>query len=115
VHLERVSGVIKNYDGEKLDRSISRHKADELKQWLLTYLTRNSFDWRGRSIPGWLEVENSEIDVIYGRLLQLGSEHRQDHLGVHPACSNKKVKFALRTGEIYSKQKAAFDQINAFP
>src|SRR4029453_12504447 len=38
--LNALRAVIENYEDEKLDPSISRPKADELKQWLLTYLNR---------------------------------------------------------------------------
>src|SRR4029450_1661355 len=38
--LNACRALIENYEDERLDPSISRHKADELKQWLLAYLSR---------------------------------------------------------------------------
>ena len=50
--LNACRAVIENYEDEKLDPSISRHKADELKQWLLAYLNRGIASiGRRRSIP----------------------------------------------------------------
>ena len=50
--LNACRALIENYEDEKLDPSISRHKADELKQWLLDlFEPRDSFDGRRSSIP----------------------------------------------------------------
>ena len=98
--LNACRAVIENYEDEKLDPSISRHKADELKQWLLTYLNRGmasiSVEEAFRIA---LEIESSEIDVIYGRLLQLGGPKiakTMENLGVPASVQRQKLKFALR-------------------
>ena len=98
--LNACRALIENYEDEKLDPSISLHKADELKQWLLTYFNR------GMASIGVeeafciaLEIESSEIDVIYGRLLQLGGPKiakTMENLGVPASLQRQKLKFALR-------------------
>ena len=97
--LNACRAVIENYEDEKLDPSISLHKADELKQWLLTYFNRGiasiSVEEAFRIA---LEIETSEIDVIYGRLLQLGGPKiakTMENLGVPASAQRQKLKFAL--------------------
>ena len=46
-----------------------------------------------------LEIETSEIDAIYGRLLQLGGPKiakTMENLGVPASVQRQKLKFALR-------------------
>ena len=46
-----------------------------------------------------LEIESSEIDVIYGRLLQLGGPKiakTMENLGVPASVQRQKLKLALR-------------------
>src|SRR5262245_62479503 len=93
--------LIENYEDEKLDPSISHHKADELKQWLLAYLSRGmaSMDVEAAFRIA-LEIESSEIDVIYGRLFQLGGPKiakTMENLGVPASVQRQKLK--LRSEE----------------
>ena len=71
--LNACRALIENYEDEKVDPSITLQKADEFKEWLLAYLNRGKgsigVDEAFRTA---LKIETSEIDAIYGRLLQLG-------------------------------------------
>jgi hypothetical protein len=92
--------LIQNYDDERLDPSISADKADELKTRLLSFLSRGS--------PGLgieeafriaLEIETSEIDAIYSKLLLLGGPkiaQTMENLGVPASVQRQKLKAALR-------------------
>ena len=92
--------IIENYQDDKLDPTISLQKADELKMWLLAYLNQGKgsigVDEAFRTA---LEIETSEIDAIYGRLLQLGGPkiaNTMENLGVPASVQRQKLKFALR-------------------
>jgi rubrerythrin len=92
--------VIENYDGERLDPEISRDKALELELKLLSYLQRGtpSLDVE-ESFRMALEIESSEIDVIYGKLVRLGGPQiakTMENLGVPASVQRQKLKSALR-------------------
>jgi len=98
--LNACRAIIENYQDEKLDPTISLQKADELKMWLLAYLNQGKgsigVDEAFRTA---LEIETSEIDAIYGRLLQLGGPkiaNTMENLGVPASVQRQKLKFALR-------------------
>ena len=98
--LHACRAVIENYDEEKLDPKIGPAKVDELREWLLGYLNRGtaaiSVDEAFRIA---LEVEGSEIDVIYSKLLQLGGPQiakTMENLGVPASAQRLKLKGALR-------------------
>jgi hypothetical protein len=92
--------IIENYEEELLDPSISQKKANELKARLLSYL--------GRGTPSLsveeafriaLEIEGSEIDAIYSKLLQLGGPNiakTLENLGVPASIQRQKLRTALR-------------------
>ncbi len=91
--------LILNYDEESLDPSISSDTADRLGGYLRDFLNRGS-----RSIGVEdafriaLDIESSEIDVIYGKLLQLGGPQigkTMENLGVPAAVQRQKLKAAL--------------------
>ncbi len=92
--------LIENYDDERLDPEISRAKADELKDKLLTYLSHGTAKLRvedGFRIA--LQIEGSEIDAIYSKLLRLGGPHiakTMENLGVPASVQRQKLKSALR-------------------
>ncbi|MGH7846332.1 MAG: hypothetical protein ACREQW_14335 [Candidatus Binatia bacterium] len=98
--LSACKAMIENCEDETLDPSISREKADELKARLLSYL--------GRGTPALgveeafriaLEIESSEIDAIYGKLLQLGGPNitkTMENLGVPASIQRQKLRSALR-------------------
>ena len=98
--LNACRALIENYEDERLDPSISRQKADELEQRLLAYFKRGmasiSVEEAFRIA---LEIESSEVDVIYGRLLQLGGPKiakTMENLGVPASVQRQKLKLALR-------------------
>jgi rubrerythrin len=98
--LNACRALIENYEDEKVDPSITLQKADEFKEWLLAYLNRGKgsigVDEAFRTA---LEIETSEIDAIYGRLLQLGGPKiakTMENLGVPASVQRQKLKFALR-------------------
>ena len=92
--------IILNYEEESLDPSISKETADRLGAQLRDFLNRGS---RSMSVEEAfkmaLEIESSEIDVIYGKLLQLGGPQigrTMENLGVPAAVQRQKLKTALR-------------------
>ena len=94
------SAVIANLNEEKLVPDITAAKADELKQRLEQILTRGmvllSTDESFRTA---MEIEMSEIDTIYSRLLQLGGPQiakTMENLGVPASAQRLKLKAALR-------------------
>jgi len=98
--LNACRALIENYEDEKLDPSVSSQKADEVKRWLLGFLSRGvasiGIEDAFRMA---LEIEGSEIDVIYGRLLQLGGPKiakTMENLGVPASVQRQKLKFAMR-------------------
>ena len=92
--------IIENYQDDKLDPTISLQKADELKMWLLAYLNQGKGSIGiEEAFRTALEIETSEIDGIYGRLLQLGGPkiaNTMENLGVPASVQRQKLKFALR-------------------
>ena len=91
---------IENYDDETLDPSISREKAEELRQQINSYLSRGTPSISvEEAFKIALEIETSEIDVIYSKLLQLGGPkiaHTLENLGVPASVQRQKLKTALR-------------------
>lgn len=92
--------IILNYEEESLDPSISSATAERLGARLRDFLNRGS-----RSIGVddafriALDIESSEIDVIYGKLLQLGGPQigkTMENLGVPAAVQRQKLKAAMR-------------------
>jgi len=98
--LQACGAVIENFDDEKLDPSINPAKADELKAGLLDYLNRGTATLGvEESFRIALEVETSEIDAIYGKLLGLGGPKigkTMENLGIPASAQRLKVKSALR-------------------
>jgi hypothetical protein len=92
--------LIQNYDDERLDPSISADKADELKTRLLSFLSRGSPDLGiEEAFRIALEIETSEIDAIYSKLLLLGGPkiaQTMENLGVPASVQRQKLKAALR-------------------
>jgi len=98
--LHACKAVIENYEDEKLDPSLTAEKARALKEWLSSYLGR------GASVLAVeeafriaVEIESSEVDAIYGKLLQLGGPQiakTMENLGVPASAQRLKLKGALR-------------------
>ena len=92
--------LILNYSDESLDPMISSDSADKLAARLHSLLDQGtptlSIEDAFRIA---LEIESSEIDVIYGKLLQLGGPQigkTMESLGVPAAVQRQKLKAALR-------------------
>jgi rubrerythrin len=92
--------LILNYDDDSLDPMISSDSADKvaarlqslLEQGTPTLAIEDAFRIA-------LEIESSEIDVIYGKLLELGGPQvgkTMENLGVPAAVQRQKLKAALR-------------------
>ena len=98
--LNACRALIENYEDEKLDPSINFQKAEELEQWLLAYFKRGTASISvEEAFRIALEIESSEIDAIYGRLLHLGGPKiakTMENLGVPASVQRQKLKFALR-------------------
>ena len=92
--------LIENYDDERLDPSISGDKADRLKEHLSAFLQKGTPSLEvEEAFRIALEIETSEIDAIYGKLLQLGGPkiaHTLQNLGVPASVQRQKLKAALR-------------------
>src|SRR5262245_31939779 len=92
--------VILNYEEESLDPMINRDKADELAGRLNAYLRRGTPSLGvEEAFRIALDIETSEIDVIYGKLLQLGGPQigkTMENLGVPASVQRQKLKATLR-------------------
>ena len=91
--------MIENYDDEQVDPSITREKADRLKAELEAYLSKGT---PSIAIEGAfriaLDIETSEVDAIYSKLLQLGGTKialTLQNLGVPASVQRQKLKGAL--------------------
>ena len=92
--------IIANFENEALDSNITRGKAEEL--------ARRLNDLLGRGTPSLdvedafrmaLEIETSEIDAIYSKLIRLGGPQiakTMENLGVPASVQRQKLKAALR-------------------
>ena len=92
--------LIANFDDETLDPTISRGKAEELENRLMVFLVRGTPSLATEeAFRIALEIESSEIDAIYSRLLQLGGPQiakTMENLGVPASVQRQKLKSALR-------------------
>jgi len=90
--------LIKNYTDEALDPSISREKAKELKGRLNEYLSKGTPSIGvEEAFRIALEIESSEIDTIYGKLLSLGGPKiakTMENLGVPASVQRQRLKSA---------------------
>ena len=92
--------LITHYEEESLDPAVNRDKAKELSERLRLFLDCGTptLDIE-ESFRIALEIETSEIDVIYGKLLQLGGPQigkTMENLGVPAAVQRQRLKGALR-------------------
>lgn len=92
--------IIKNFSDDQLDPMISRQAADEIKERLTRYLSEGTpaitVEEAFRTA---LEIETSEIDAIYGKLVQLGGPEvatTMENLGVPASVQRQRLKSALR-------------------
>lgn len=92
--------LIENYDDETLDPTISREKAKELENRLTSFLAQGMVSLPvEEAFRMSLEIESSEIDAIYSKLLQLGGPQiakTLENLGVPASVQRQKLKSAMR-------------------
>jgi hypothetical protein len=98
--LNACGALIENYDEEKLDPSLTANRANELKTWLTSYLNRGTASLTVElAFRTAIEIESSEIDAIYSKLLRLGGPNiakTMENLGVPASVQRQKLKAALR-------------------
>ncbi|HKA34894.1 MAG TPA: hypothetical protein VKH64_16900 [Candidatus Binatia bacterium] len=92
--------LIQNYDDETLDPSISRENADRLRRDLTAYLAKGTPSLSvDEAFKIAVDIETSEIDTIYSKLLQLGGPkiaQTMQNLGVPASVQRQQLKAALR-------------------
>ncbi len=92
--------MIKGYSDEKPDPSISREKAEELREQLSGHLNKGTPTLGvEEAFRMALEIETSEIDAIYSKLLSLGGPkiaRTMENLGVPASVQRQKLKAALQ-------------------
>jgi hypothetical protein len=92
--------LIENFDDETLDPTIGPGTAEELENRLMAFLVRGTPSLTtGEAFRIALEIESSEIDAIYSKLLQLGGPNiakTMENLGVPASVQRQKLKSALR-------------------
>ena len=92
--------LIENYEDETVDASITWEKADQLKKQLTDYLSKGTPSLAvDEAFKIALEIETSEIDAIYSKLLRLGGPKiaaTMENLGVPASVQRQKLKAALR-------------------
>jgi hypothetical protein len=92
--------MIQNYPDEAIDPSIGREKAEELQARLDVYLARGTPTLGvEEAFRIALEIENSEIEAIYGKLLSLGGPKiakTMENLGVPASVQRQKLRAALQ-------------------
>lgn len=91
--------MIENYPDEAVDPSINREKADRLKTQISDYLSKGTPSISVEdAFKIAMEIETSEIDAIYSKLLQLGGPKiakTMENLGVPASVQRQKLKAAL--------------------
>jgi hypothetical protein len=92
--------LIQGYSDEKLDPSIGREKAEELREELAGYLNKGTPTLGvEEAFRIALEIETSEIEAIYSKLLSLGGPKiatTMENLGVPASVQRQKLKAALQ-------------------
>ena len=92
--------LIESYEDEKLDPSLTAEKAAALKDQLSSYLRRGASALTVEEAFGIaVEIESSEIDAIYSKLLQLGGPNiakTMENLGVPASVQRQKLRSAMR-------------------
>jgi hypothetical protein len=92
--------LIESYDDETLDPTISPEKAGELEKRLNSLLAQGMVSLPvEEAFRMSLEIESSEIDAIYSKLLQLGGPQiakTMENLGVPASVQRQKLKSAMR-------------------
>lgn len=98
--LQACRAVIEHYEEERLDPNIGSDRARELSAWLESFLAQGtaSMDIE-EAFRIALQIEGSEIDAIYSKLIHLGGPQiatTMENLGVPASVQRQKLKAALR-------------------
>ncbi len=92
--------VVRNFSDESLDPAINREKAEQLKNRIAIYLSKGTPKITVEdAFRIALEIEDSELDTIYSKLLQLGGPSiakTMENLGVPASVQRHKLKVALQ-------------------
>jgi hypothetical protein len=92
--------LIENYEDETVDPSMSRENAEKLEDRLHSFLSRGTPSLTAEdAFRIALDIEGSEIDTIYSKLLQLGGPQiakTMENLGVPASLQRQKIKTTLR-------------------
>ena len=98
--LHACRAVIENYDDERLDPNVSRDQAQRLSLRLNSFLAQGTASLTvEESFRIAVDIESSEIDAIYSKLIHLGGEaiaKTMENLGVPASVQRQKLKAALR-------------------
>jgi rubrerythrin len=98
--LHACKALIVNYHNEKIDASLTAEKAAELKKRLNVFLSRGASSLSvEEAFRIAVDIESSEIDAIYSKLLKLGGPEiakTMENLGVPASVQRHKLKAALR-------------------
>lgn len=97
--LNACRAIIVNFEQETLDPMINADKARKLHERLEAFLRRGTPTLSvEEAFKIALEIESSEVDVIYGKLLQLGGPQigkTMENLGVPASVQRRRLKAAL--------------------
>jgi len=92
--------IIESYTGEVVNPSLGREKAEDLRGQLEAYLRKGTPSISvEEAFRVALEIESSEIEAIYSRLLGLGGPKiakTMENLGVPASVQRHKLKLALQ-------------------
>lgn len=92
--------MIENYEDEALDPTVTREKADHLREQIHSYLSKGTPSISvEEAFKMALEIETSEVDAIYSKLLHLGGQKiakTLENLGVPASVQRQKLKSALQ-------------------
>ncbi|MBM2804153.1 MAG: hypothetical protein HW419_2046, partial [Deltaproteobacteria bacterium] len=98
--LQACRAVIEHYEEERLDPNIGSDKARELRARIESFLSRGTASLNiEEAFRIALEIEGSEIEAIYSKLIHLGGPQiatTMENLGVPASAQRQKLKAALR-------------------
>ena len=98
--LHACRAVIENYQDDKLDPSVSRDKALDLNLRLTAFLAQGTAALNvDEAFRIALDIESSEIDAIYSKLIRLGGAQiaqTMENLGVPASVQRQKLRAAVR-------------------
>ncbi|MFQ5850163.1 MAG: hypothetical protein ACE5JU_06185 [Candidatus Binatia bacterium] len=107
--------IIENYPDEAMDPSISQEKVDQLREQISAYLSKGTPSiTMEEAFKVGLEIECSELDVIYSRLLKLGGPkiaQTMENLGVPASAQRQKLKSAILRFSMEPELRAAAESL----